>query len=66
MILKVYSWYCTLCGHSKTYDPAVTEPPERCPACGEGVGYSYKYETKTERLVALKAERDAFLENPDG
>jgi len=41
MILIVHQWYCTMCGHSKTFDPQKDSPPEKCPACGEGTGYEY-------------------------
>lgn len=42
MILIVHSWVCTLCGFSKTFDPAVETPPEICPACGKGAGHYYE------------------------
>lgn len=41
MILKYFGWKCTLCDHGKLYDPMKEEVPEKCPACGEGTGYTY-------------------------
>lgn len=41
MILTVFNWTCTCCGHGKSYDPQHETSPETCPACGEGSGYFY-------------------------
>ena len=44
MIKTFTKWYCTLCKHSKWYDPKKEKPPTKCPACNDGKGSAYTLE----------------------
>ena len=57
MILVVWSWHCTLCDYSKTFDPDTTTPPEICPACREG-SWGNNFEKQPDLFVASQENSD--------